>query len=594
DYGAKTDVGAITWGNGTAGVKGVVSAANSFIGSSPADSLGYSGGIVLANGHYVVRSPLWDNGAATDAGAVTWFNGTNGHAWGRSTVSGTIDSTNSLVGSSTSDAVGQAATLLNVDGAPNGNLVIASPNWNNGASTKAGAATFMNGSAASSIGKAGVVSAANSLVGGSANDCVGSGGVTALSNGAYVVSSPNWVNGTLTKAGAATWGNATTGVVGTVSASNSLVGRSANDLIGIGGVYQFQVKAGEAPSYDYVVRSPYWNGGTSGEISKAGALTWGNGTTGTTGTVSATNSAVGAYADQQLGMSMNFLPASKGLVVTVPSYNDGFWMGGLVVIGKPGAGGPGGDPVSSATFGANASANSIITPESITALLNAGTAVTLQANNDITVSEAITATGTGAALTLQAGRSLLINDSITTKNKNLTLIANETTANGVVDAQRDAGAAVITVASGKTLDAGTGAINITLANGAGKTNATSGAITLGAITAGSLSVNNAGPTAGSGISLGATTLSGALTLQSTNGDITQSGALSVTGATGITAGTNNVTLNHAANNFGTVSVVSGNNVSLRDSNALDLGSSTVSGNLDLLTGGALTQSGALT
>ncbi len=32
----------------------------------------------LSNGNYVVRSPYWDNGAATDAGAVTWGSGTTG------------------------------------------------------------------------------------------------------------------------------------------------------------------------------------------------------------------------------------------------------------------------------------------------------------------------------------------------------------------------------------------------------------------------------------------------------------------------------------------------------------------------------------
>ena len=80
-----------------------------------------------------------------------------------------------------------------------------------------------------------------------------------------------------------------------------------------------------------------------------------------------------------------------------------------------------------------------------------------------------------------------------------------------------------------------------------------------------------------------------------NGAITQGAAIGVTGTTSITAGSaNNVFLNHASNNFtGAVSVVSGNNVSLRDTNALDLGASTVSGTLTLQTGGDLTQSGDL-
>ena len=93
--------------------------------------------------------------------------------------------------------------------------------------------------------------------------------------------------------------------------------------------------------------------------------------------------------------------------------------------------------------------------------------------------------------------------------------------------------------------------------------------------------------------LGASTVSGNLTLQS-GGTLTQTGALAVTGTTGITAGANNITLDTATNNFtGAVSVVSGNDVSLRDTNALVLGASNVSGNLTLQSGGALTQTGAL-
>ena len=50
----------------------------------------------LSNGNYVVRSPSWDNGAATDAGAVTWGSGDEG-------VSGVVSAANSLVGSTAND-----------------------------------------------------------------------------------------------------------------------------------------------------------------------------------------------------------------------------------------------------------------------------------------------------------------------------------------------------------------------------------------------------------------------------------------------------------------------------------------------------------
>jgi hypothetical protein len=56
---------------------------------------------------------------------------------------------------------------------------------------------------------------------------------------------------------------------------------------------------------------------------------------------------------------------------------------------------------------------------------------------------------------------------------------------------------------------------------------------------------------------------------------------------------NNITLNNAGNNFSTVGIASGNNVAVTDATALDLAFSTVSGNLSVVTNGAITQSGAV-
>jgi hypothetical protein len=78
-----------------------------------------------------------------------------------------------------------------------------------------------------------VVSASNSLVGNSIDDRVGKGsffgapGVTVLTDGDYIVNSPYWISGSYT--GAVTWGNGTSGTVGTISITNSLVNTSAND-----------------------------------------------------------------------------------------------------------------------------------------------------------------------------------------------------------------------------------------------------------------------------------------------------------------------------------------------------------------------------
>src|SRR5208282_5967677 len=180
--GAAASAGAVTWGSGTAGVSGAVSATNSLVGSTANDQVGGVLGVgvtALSNGNYVVSSPNWNNGAAASAGAVTWGSGTVG-------VRGPVSATNSLVGSTANDGVGTIVTALS-----NGNYVVSSPNWNNGAAAYAGAATWGSGTA----GVSGPVSATNSLVGSTANDLVGNGRVTALSNGNYVVSSPYWNNG---------------------------------------------------------------------------------------------------------------------------------------------------------------------------------------------------------------------------------------------------------------------------------------------------------------------------------------------------------------------------------------------------------------
>ena len=97
---ATTDVGAVTWGNGTTGVSGAVFAANSLVGSTSCDQVGISGVTALTNGNYVVASKYWDNGAAANAGAVTWGNGTTGVTAAR------FQPANSLVGSTANDEVG--------------------------------------------------------------------------------------------------------------------------------------------------------------------------------------------------------------------------------------------------------------------------------------------------------------------------------------------------------------------------------------------------------------------------------------------------------------------------------------------------------
>src|SRR5262249_46671395 len=143
--------------------------------------------------------------------------------------------------------------------------------------------------------------------GGNPNDFVGSlntagaSGVTVLSNGNYVVRSPLWNSAR----GAATWGDVATGVRGVVSEANSLVGSDPGDQVGFGGTV--------LGNGNYVVRSPSWNG-------NRGAATWGSGTAGVRGVVSAANSLVGSNSDDRVGTSV--IPLQNGnYLVGSPNWN---------------------------------------------------------------------------------------------------------------------------------------------------------------------------------------------------------------------------------------------------------------------------------
>ncbi|MCB0048059.1 MAG: DUF11 domain-containing protein, partial [Caldilinea sp.] len=296
DNGGVVDAGAVTWGNGTTGSVGTVSATNSLVGSSASDKIGSDSPTALANGNYVVRSPYWDNGGISDAGAVTWGNGAGG-------ISGAVSAANSLVGTTASGRLSRV-TALN-----NGNYVVSYTGWANGAMTNAGSVTWADGTK----GITETISAANSLVGSKANDYVGRE-VLALANGNYVVDSYYWDNGTVVDAGAVTWADGTTGITGTVSAVNSLVGSSASDQIGSN--YDFMSGAyGTVRALsdgNYIVLSASWDNGAT---VNSGSVTWGDGTTGTRGEVSAINSVIGGVANGGGGLSGTYNPVYEKLLV---------------------------------------------------------------------------------------------------------------------------------------------------------------------------------------------------------------------------------------------------------------------------------------
>ena len=221
----------------------------------------------LTNGNFVV--------IGGGDGTVTWGSGTTG-------VSGIVNAANSLVASGSTPTV----TPLS-----NGNYVVDFAGWEN----FTGAVTLGNGT----TGTVGNVSPANSLVGSNAGDDVGSGGVTAMPNGNYVVDSAIWNN----DQGAVTWASGATGITGTISAANSLVGWGESNA---------EISVTPLANGNFVVSDPQWN-------DSRGIVTWGSGTAEITGVVSAAGSLVGTNTGDGVGGQVvialtngNFVVAANG------------------------------------------------------------------------------------------------------------------------------------------------------------------------------------------------------------------------------------------------------------------------------------------
>lgn len=315
--GGLVDAGAVTWMSADVAVDEAVSATNSLVGGTAGDQVGSGGVVPLPNGAYVVSSPLWDRGLVVNAGAVTFGPAGIGER-------GTINASNSLVGSNTDDRVGRVTAL------PGGNYLVATPNWGNGSALAVGAVTFGSGL----TGVSGAVSEGNSLIGSSAQDRIGGddpSSVVVLANGNYVIASRFWDNGTAPDAGAVTFGSGTVGVAGQVSFANSLVGSSPSDFVG-------QVTA--LPSGDYVVTSPLWD---QGAVADSGAATFGSGVAGVRGAVSSANSLVGASAGDRVGENGVTSLTGGAMVVASPSWRNGqvlragavtFARGGAELIGS--------------------------------------------------------------------------------------------------------------------------------------------------------------------------------------------------------------------------------------------------------------------
>lgn len=344
---SRTNAGAVTWGNGEGGTVGPVSASNSLLGTTDcsSDTGAYSQITVLTNGNYVVSSPCWDNGSIADVGASTWVDGTqpfggevsgdnslvgthnwdrvgggratalsNGNyvvnsstwlggtgaaTWGDGTTgqpTGAISGANSLIGSAAGTYASHAYALSN------GHYVVANSRWHNAADLRVGAVTWGNGH----VGTIGVISESNSLVGSTDGDVIGFRGIAALPNGNYVVISPYWSSDSSEYAGAVTMLDGNGPMSAVVTADNSLTGSQANDLVGDHGIRVL-------PNGSFVIASPYWN---LGSAFNAGAVTWADGVTPLSGTVSAANSLVGSHAEDRVGDRPALLLANGHYVIS--------------------------------------------------------------------------------------------------------------------------------------------------------------------------------------------------------------------------------------------------------------------------------------
>jgi hypothetical protein len=296
DNGATIDVGAVTLREAALLASGVVSTANSLVGASAGDEVGGGGVVPLPNSAYLVLSPRFSPGSATQAGAVTWVPPVTG-------LVAIVSAANSLVGSSLLDSVG--SDTLSVTVLDDGDAVVASPFWDNGAASDAGAVTYIDRDS----GRSGVISAANSLVGGSASDSVGFNGVIALPGGDYLVRSRSWANGAATNAGAVTFGT-DSGSSGLVSPANSIVGSTANDEVGA----EILLMA----NGNFVIRSRNWDNGTT---TNAGAFTLGLADGTVLGPLTSTHSVLGTVANGGSQGGFGYDPDRNQLVVGQPLAN---------------------------------------------------------------------------------------------------------------------------------------------------------------------------------------------------------------------------------------------------------------------------------
>ncbi|WP_426193946.1 YDG domain-containing protein [Massilia sp. DWR3-1-1] len=506
--GAYTDGGAVTWGSGVAALTGTPTSANSVLGVRNGDVATWSVLPLPVTGNYLIQNRLWDNGAITGAGALSLVNGSTGRlsdyaAQGNRNL---VSAANSLVGTHLDDGVGNYVDYLyTYDAVTNtypytGNYLLISSGWDNGANTDAGAISWGSGT----TGVSGAISSANSITGVKTDDHVGYV-YALLYNGNYVVGNSHLdVNG-VSNAGGASWVDGSTGRLSDyaargnqnlMSAANAMVGSHTDDQVGsavtLSNYYGYGPLNNQSDT-GYFIISDQWNC-TAGAFTYIDAAHSGSAIGGVVG---AGNSVLGNPNGSLYG------GLTSGAVMTT--------VGDTALVTYTGAGGhvllattamptaPSMSVPNATGFADADSASQIMAPDYIAGVLRTGTNLTLQANNDIYVKSAIDASGgvAGGALTMRAGRSIAVMGDIITGNRDLTLVANDSVANGVHNAYRGAGVATISmgdklVGGAAIIDAGTGTVSITLAAGSDKTYANAGSVGINSISGGTIKVVNQG------------------------------------------------------------------------------------------------------
>lgn len=335
DDGPRSNVGAIYLFDGEDN-----SLISRLIGATASDFVGGNGEFgfpryelrVVGDSNFVVGSPNVDVGGVNAAGAFTWISGTTG-------LNGTVSAANSMVGSSSVDVVGSDIVLLE-----NGNYVVNSVRWDNGAIENAGAVTWGSGNAAIT----GVIGPSNSLVGTTTLEAGGGfdpsqpfRSVTALTNGDYVIATPGWDSPTMANIGAVTWATGDAPITGPISAAGSLTGTASEDQIGSGSVTRLS-------NGNYVFGSPKWTG-VPGSF---GAVTWVNGSAASTGVVSTSNSLYGGSAGDSRD-SVTALP-NGNYVVATRLFNSGVSAVGAATWGNGATGTSGEISTSNSLYGSTA------------------------------------------------------------------------------------------------------------------------------------------------------------------------------------------------------------------------------------------------